>query len=433
MGDIARRTLLLAGISAPLAVGALATDPETPATPRVGRGRRPAVPAGIQPMTTVTQSPRGGYFSDPYPIPDPAGGSQPPAFSGSPKSILHADQLVPGAYTPEPITVTVSDGLAQQAAQHGATFQPGTTAPNVWSENNNIARLDDGSWHLATTLRVSNPAQPDTAYWTVVVHASPSGPGGDTIPTAWTADALLVGSYDTPVTANYCGKYVEDGGQLYLTYSKRLNPEPNATNGIVAQPLADPSTLADASPTVLIQPESEGLKSELFFGLTQPPNFRVTETGNVVRIGDIYVMTYSAGAFDRTTYKTGLAYSDSFLPAGGGTYQKVLDVDTTGVWGTPGATEVRYLLQAQEAGWPNYTADQVLAPGVPSIRLVDGDWYLFFAAYQPDDAPTMPDGTFDPSYRRPYFLKLNVDIPAGTTVAGTSSYELAGWITAAGA
>jgi hypothetical protein len=431
-----RRSFLLAAAATPLAVAAVAAPAEAEATTAgaATTARRDcprSIPSGIQPLTDVTQNPRGGYYSDPYPIPWPDAGSAPPAFAGSPKSILSsAGPFGPASYDAESITITLADSLAAEAAGHGATFQPGDNPPNVWSENNNIAKDGNGQWQMATTLRVSRDSDPATD-WTVIVHASPVGGTTDEVPTSWIADTLLVGSYDTSNPANYCGKYVENGGQLYLTYSDRLSPEPNATNGIVAQPMISATEPAGTDPTVLIHPEpGDGLKSELFFGLTQPPNFRITETGNVVRIGDIYVMTYSAGAFDRDTYKTGLAFSDTLLPVPGSIYQKLFQVDSDGVWGSPGATEVRYLLQAQQPNWPNYVAGQVLAPGVPSIRQVGDDWYLFFAAYDHDDAPVV-SGNYDASYRRPYFMRLQVAIPPGATVSDTPPAELAAWITAA--
>lgn len=433
MSPLDRRSFLLTAAVSPLAAIAVTAPAQAAQAARTARTIRRGVPTGIQPMTEVTQSPRSGYFSDPYPIPQCGNGSAAsPAFSGSPKSIISsAGPFGPQSYASEPITIALADSLIADAAQHGATFQAGTDAPNVWSENNNIRQDDTGGWHMATTLRVSNTSVPDTDYWTMIVHASPVGGTTDDIPTAWTADTRLVGSYDTPDPANYCGKYVEDAGQLYLTYSARLTPEPNATNGIVAQPMVSATEPAAADPTVLIHPEAgAGLKSELFFGLTQPPNFRITETGNVVRIGDIYVMTYSAGAFDRDTYKTGLAFSDTFLPAPGSIYQKVFQLDGDGVWGSPGAAEIRYLLQAQQANWPNYAAAQTLAPGVPSMRQVGDEWYLFFAGYDPDDAP-VDSGTYDPSYRRPYFMRLRIAIPPEATVSDTPAEELATWITAA--
>lgn len=432
MNRLSRRSFLIAAAATPLAAAAAPALASGNAQTSCGHRRSTT---GILPMTDVTVTPPSGYFSDPYPITrQGVQSTAPPAFSGSPKSIISCPgQFGAGSYTSEPITISLADSLAADAAAHGATYQAGTKPPNVWSENNNIVRDSSGVWQMATTLRVSNPSHPEKDYWTAIVHASPVGATTDDVPTSWVADTLLVGSYDTPNAANYCGKYVVDNGQLYLTYSQRIDPEPNATNGIVAQPMVSATKVANADPVVLIQPESAngGLASELFFGLTQPPNFRITETGNVVRIGDIYAMSYSTGAFDLGTYKTGLAFSDTFLPAAGSIYRKIFMVDTDGVWGTPGRTEVRYLLQAQEGNWPNYVASQVLAPGVPSIRRVGDDWYLFFAAYDPDNATTDDSGSFDPALRRPYFLRLKVAIPGGATVAGATDDELATWITAA--
>jgi hypothetical protein len=91
--------------------------------------------------------------------------------------------------------------------------------------------------------------------------------------------------------------------------------------------------------------------------------------------------------------------------------------------------EVRYFLQAQERAWPNYVGDRVLAPGVPSVVLDgSGAYYLYFAAFDPLDAPLL-QGNFDPSHRRPYFIHLQVNVPANTSVIAATDAELATWVT----
>ena len=67
-------------------------------------------------------------------------------------------------------------------------------------------------------------------------------------------------------------------------------------------------------------------------------------------------MAYSVGAFDRTTYKIGIAWSDTFIPGAAG-YRKVLKKNPKknghGLWASKTDTEVYYLLQADESrkGW----------------------------------------------------------------------------------
>lgn len=98
--------------------------------------------------------------------------------------------------------------------------------------------------------------------------------------------------------------------------------------------------------------------------------------------------------------------------------------------GQPNHREVLYLLQSQQQDWPTDVASKVLAPGVASIeqdRLLG--WVLHFAAYDPGDAPVdRATGNLDGSYRRPYFVRLQVSVPDRATVAGTSDRDLAAWI-----
>ena len=131
-------------------------------------------------------------------------------------------------------------------------------------------------------------------------------------------------------------------------------------------------------------------------------------------------MAYSTGDYEEPDYKAGVAWSDTLLPANGGSYKRVFKLDTAGVWRQPNHEEILYLLQSEKSAWPNYVYSQVFAPGVPSITQDDGRWYLYFAGLLPSDAPIQP-GTqlFEPSHRRPFFVKLNVNIPASATVEAT--------------
>ncbi len=107
---------------------------------------------------------------------------------------------------------------------------------------------------------------------------------------------------------------------------------------------------------------------------------------------------------EENDYKTGVAWSDTFLPAPGATYRKILRPDPTGVWGKPGL-EVQYLLQSEKPAWPDDVANEVVAPGDhPSV---EGSTVRFIA-----------------DHRRLFFTPLRVDIPPGATDA-----ELATWLT----
>jgi len=236
-----------------------------------------------------------------------------------------------------------------------------------------------------------------------------------------------------PQPANYAGKYFEDGGQLYLVYAKRVSAAlPN--NGIVAQRMLSPVQPAASGPVTLLAPSvvNGGYNSEYFVEFhPKPGSFKLTETGNVTRVGNKYVMAYSTGAYNRPDYKIGIAWSDTFLPRSDQTYTKVLKVDTAGAWGVAGHDEVEYLLQSQVRAWPHYVRDQVIAPGVPSILQDNaGSWELFFAGYAPGDAPVSArTGNFDATHRRPYFIPINIDIPPGASVSSTSPFALENWLT----
>ncbi len=380
----------------------------------------------IQPLTHVVPN-VSGYFSDPYPIHlGPAGinAGIPQSLSGTTPQILSCPgKIKAGCFKPTPLTVT-GGVLEQQAQTHGSKL-------GVF-ENNNIFQDDAGNWQMATTVNIQNPAFPNAGPWTVIVHAHPTTPSAETIPTDWVADTLLIGSFAEPEKANYDGKYFEDSGKLYLLYSKRL-PTTEPHDGIVAQLMVSPTQAAPEQPNVLLQPDiaDGGFNSEFFNYLQPDSQFKLIETGNITVIDGKYVMAYSTGAFDQPNYKTGVAWSDTLLPPAGSNYKKVLKEDTAGVWGQPNHLEVQYLLQAQISDWPNYVFSQVLAPGVPSI-VSDGNggWLLYFAGYAPSDAPTKaPSGDFKPDHRRPLFVPLQVAIPAGATVAGTSSTDLVGWLT----
>ena len=382
----------------------------------------------IEPATPMIEDAASGYFSDPYPIhlaPFLAGAPQ--FFSGTTKAVIGC----PGAATADcyrsiPIQISAGPELEAKAKAAGDTI-------GVF-ENNNIYQDDSGAWQMATTMYVKNPAAfPEVKHWNLIVHAHPTDP---LIPTVWVTDSVLVGSFTEPAKANYDGKYFSDNGKLYVLYSKRLSKDGEpAHDGIVAQALISATEPAAEPPVTLLQPETAngGFNSEYFFGLPPKNDFKLVETGNITKIGNTYVMAYSTGAYNQPDYKTGLAYSDAFLPQPGAYYRKIVTPDAADVWGQPDHEEVLYLLQSQEPAWPNYVAMQVVAPGVPSIvKDKSGSWLLYFAGFDPGDHPlSKRTGNFDASHRRPYFVKLNVAIPEGATVAATSDAALAQWITTA--
>jgi hypothetical protein len=377
----------------------------------------------IQPMTSFASNAADGYFSDPYPIQTttPLGTSTVPAFSGTTKKLLNC----PGALQAGCFTATADSLDASAFATQ--TAAAGTSISGF--ENLNIYQDSSGAWQMAVTARVTGPATnpPAKQKWNVIMHAHPlSGSSG--IPTAWVADAVLKGSLSTWAAGNYDGKYFDDAGTLYLVYSMNL---PDGYNGIAAQAMQSATQRAASDPVPLLGPETGdgGYNSELFYGLDPSKTYKQIETGNVSKIQGKYVIAYSAGSYDLPDYKAGVAWSDSFLPPSGSYYKRGQKTDTAGVWGQPNHAEVQYLLQSQEAQWPNFVADQVLSPGVPSIVTdTSGHAILFFAGYAPSDAPMLSTGGYDGSHRRPYYVDLQVQIPPNATVAATSAQDLANWL-----
>ena len=385
-------------------------------------GTIPSTPKiSIQPMTSVNVTAGTGYFQDPYPIHTITtnGASSSPTFAGTTKQLLSCPgQLQPSCFLSSPVALDASASIMQQLASAGSSLNN--------FENLNIYQDSSGAWQMAVTAHL---AQQGVADWNVILHASPKG-SVSSVPTSWVADAVLIGSLSTPAPENYDGKYFEDNGTLYLIYSMTLVR--GSQDGVVAQAMVSPTQLATSSPVPLLGPETSngGYNSELFLGLNQTTSsLKLIETGNVTKIQGKYVMTYSDGGYNQPDYKSGVAWSDTFLPPTGTYYQRVQKTDTAGVWGQPNHAEVQYLLQSQISQWPNYVADQVLAPGVPAIVSdASGNFFLTFSGYDPSDAPTDSSANYLGAHRRPYYIKLQIQIPTGSTVAGTSPQDLSSWI-----
>lgn len=369
---------------------------------------------------TSPESTRAGHFSDPYPL--ETSSTSDVAFSGTFKEIITCQGgIKPGCFSPSPIWVTFDTALDAQVKAHNLDLNS--------TKAHHITRTSNGRWEMVLSAEVAPHGHSRNDHWNLILHAHPTQQA-DAAPTRWIVDSLLVGSLDHSEPANYDGKYFENGDKLYLLYNKSISTHPTRF-GIAAQRLDTPSQPADTQPVMLLTPSTSagGFTSENYFSVGQQGGFRLVETGNVFKIGGKYVMVYSVGAYNRPTYKIGVAYSDTFLPQGGGMYRKVLLADTGGVWGRPGAEEVDYLLQSQKARWPHYARAEVQAPGVGSLIEHNGAWYLFFAGYDPSEEPQGEKHIFTASHRQPFYLPIHVRIPDDTTVAQASDRELQSWIT----
>jgi hypothetical protein len=391
----------------------------------------------LRPMTIVNEKEHLGYFGDPYPIhvaPQLAP-FVPQYFSGTTDELMTCRRPIkPGCFETSPLTVTIADDLKASASDAGNEFFD--------QINRNIFQAASGKWNMAVTLYLRKKSASTTnleGTWTVIAHAHPVTQSLTAVPTKWVVDTILVGSVAEPSRANYDGKYFEDGRQLYLIYSRR--EEGTVHDGIVAQAMKSPKDLDSTDPVWLLVPDTSdgGFNSEYFHinWADGGPNadFKLIETGNITRIAGKYVMAYSTGDYQQLNYKTGIAYSDTFLPQPGDTYRRILQNDTDGVWGNAGHLEVRYLLQSQKEAWPNYAGGQVLAPGVPSVvEEPSGKYFLYFDGFLPGNAPpakNAPRTSYDPTYRRPFYVPLNVSVPVDGSVEAATDEELATWITVA--
>ncbi|KAI5456858.1 hypothetical protein BGZ63DRAFT_365497 [Mariannaea sp. PMI_226] len=380
----------------------------------------------IYPITKVNEANKTGYFSDPYHVPYEKG----IYISGTTQQYLEcATNLKPRCakahankyYNGEELLRQKGKGSHICSAAGIHPFQAGSGA--------------NKSWHAAVTLHVQNTPKCDgITGWSVIVHAhSNDSSTVDGPPTSWVGDQLLIGSFSTPEEANYDGKYFQTpAGKLYLLYSKQLSPKPEKRNGVAAWPMDDPRTKKpSSSPTFLLVPDDD-LNSEDY--ITGNHTFKLIETGNMRVINGKFVMAYSAGAYFNKTYKAGVAYSDTFLPAQSPSpqyYRKVKKDNPKHLLGSSKPKEVYYLLQADQKHAWHYAGDQVHAPGVPTVARIghNNSWVLTFAGFDPDDAPFKPNTTkYVGNHRRPYFINLEVEVPDNITVKEASDKELRSWI-----
>ena len=364
------------------------------------------------------------FFSDPYPVYRTQNGTSvadPHIVFGTPKAaLLCPGQLSPGCYRRTHINIQLSPALTAQAGAAGNAI--------VNTQNHNPFQEANGTWDMALTVSVrpaTPPGQPATeqpkggppkagrrkSHWTVILHVHPVG-SADPVPTTWVADSVLEGSLAQNQRANYDGKYYETNNTLYLLYSKRLSEKPGRA-GIVAQPMSSPAQPAASQPVVLLPPgPGAEFSSEDFFLNAPKSQFKLVETGNISQIDGKYVMAYSTGAFNENDYKTGLAWSSSFLPPNGSTYQKLVTPDPSNIWHNPGHQDINYLLQSQQPQWPNDVAGVVSAPGVPAIVEDNGKRYLMFAGYLPSTTGGQDPTAFDPSKRQSLLISLCTSDPA---------------------
>lgn len=382
----------------------------------------PVIP--LYAITIVNTGDQTGYFSDPYHVDYQP--NQGIFISGTTPAYLECgtELTTQCAGSNEPSnTYTTGTALANQANGSAVICSYAGIHPR---------KADDGTWDAVVTLHVqqSGTTCNGISGWSVIVHAHPTVTGSVVPPNAWIGDALLIGSFASSAEANYDGKYFETPDkQLYLVYQKQLTPPPNKRDGVVARLMSDPTNFAAGNTDhTLLAPDSSYNSEDYVAG---DDSFKLVETGNIRAYQGKFIMAYSVGAFDHNSYKLGIAYSDTFIPANGGQYRKVTKANPSNLWNTNGR-EIYYLLQAEEnvSGW-HYVGNQVLAPGVPTVADIGagGAWILTFAGYDPNDAPLNPGTSqYMANHRRPFFININLNIPS-SSVASAQDDALLNWIT----
>lgn len=388
----------------------------------------------INPITDVDVDHHLGYFSDPYHV--PYQNETRVYLSGTTHKYLECD----GGLTPKCAKLKQNDDI-----QWNVTTELQGQLDKNKVQVCGVAGIhpfqtvsgDNKSWDAAVTLHVqeNNTVCEGLKGWSVIVHASPKDlTVVDTPPLSWIGDKVLIGNFTDKADANYDGKYFRTPeGKLFLIYEKNLHPKPMKRDGVVAWPMKNFTTPADPNqdPTVLIAP-TEGLNSENYHNHSDEA-FKLVENGNIRAINGKFLMAYSVAAYNRPTYKIGIAYSDTFLPGAEG-YRKVRKENPHQLWGSTQEKEVYYLLQAdaQQDGW-HWVGNQIRAPGVATVAKIGGaagdSWVLTFHGYEVGD--TGGNGTLDyvGKHRRPFFIDVDVNIPTDLSVKDASDQDLQGWIT----
>lgn len=363
-----------------------------------------------EPQTLAIHPASTAYFSDPFPV-QPWITGDTKFFYGTKGNILSGKGPVRENSFSLSGKINISSGILAPYLKDSGIKVKGYWAKNVFRDKNS-------NWHMVVSARIKKGAEK----WTTLVHLKPTTDEKwvEANPiTHWTVDRMLVGSPMEPQLANYAGKYYIDGTDLWLIYVRRTPG--TKKNGIYAQKMINFKAIDKSTPPRLLLGPGCCFNSEYRNGTT---GLKLIETGNLVKIKNKYILAYTVGDYADDNYKLGIAFSDRFL----GPYKKILKRDEDNIWGNgAGEPEVEYLLQAQKPRWPHYIRDQVKAPGVPSLNQdKSGNWYLFFAGYNPSE-PFTAKHKYRPGHRRPFFVRLRVNIP-DKPVKSTSPYTLDEWI-----
>ena len=226
------------------------------------------------------------------------------------------------------------------------------------------------------------------------------------------APAILITPL-TDVIEHPPGGYFSDPDPIPILTRSAPPPFQLFSGTTVAQRMTSPTALAAAGPVTLLEPEpGPGLNAEPFLD-HGTARFTLVETGNITVIDGEYAMAYSTGGLQERDDKTGIAWSETFLPALNTFHRKLFRPDPTGIRGRPGP-EVQYLLQSEQPARPSDVAAEIVSPGDHPLEEND-----------PDD--------FEPDHRSPFVTPLKATIPPDATVARAPvarapDAQLATWI-----
>ena len=267
-----------------------------------------------------------------------------------------------------------------------------------------VYRHRDGTHHGYGTLHVGD-------FHTVIAHFRPKegetwSPGKPI--TKWSFDRVMIGDVSRGDWNYYETKVVSDGdGTLYLVFVAREG----RNNVIVARRLRRPDAIDPRDPPhVLLRPA--GRRSE---DRDDPRGMQLVEGTSIFRFKGVYILLYSVGAFDKTNYKLGVAFSNTLIPPAGQTYTKVTMPDVRNVWGNPRPVdEIVYLMQSQRSDWPNYSGSMVVGPGLGSIVNYEGRLWLVFHGYKPDDSQRNPANRY--VWRVPLGIEIRGRVPTAQWV-----------------
>ncbi len=236
-----------------------------------------------------------------------------------------------------------------------------------------VYKHTDGSWHGYGAILIKG-------WWTAICHFSPDpDPKATKAPiTRWKLDKVLIDkAYDNHI--------VHEGKDLYMIYS-------SGEAGhiyLFAQKMKNPLELDENdAPRILLSDHKEALASELRnIGGTM----KLYEAASISRIhapgGTKYVMPYNVSDFALRSYKIGVAFSDTLMPAEGREYEKIYFNDEFNAWGSgSNAREVCYILQSQKKSLPNYHGRAFRSPGSGDIVHYKNNFYLLHHANFPPPA-----------------------------------------------